>query len=87
MSKAILFQVPKYFLFRAPISSLSGFLNKKVVNQKTKPTILLSVLKVHISGLKFSHFFINKTTQGRKLVREKNNLALIAIYFYKVKAN
>ena len=51
---------------------------KKLEIEKTKPTFVISVLKVqYLVGFVFSksNFFINKISQGRKSVREKSTFS------------
>ena len=60
---------------------------KKLEIEKTKPTFIISVLKVDIikAGLVFliSNFFITKTSLANKWMRKKYLLAVIHLYLQK----
>ena len=54
-------------IFFELISSLGNFVNKNVGNRKTKPTFVISVLK--IVSLNSNFLCAKKNIQGKKLVR------------------
>ena len=77
-----------YCSYRTQFPSLGTFVSKKVGNQKTKTTFIISVLKVVyqvVLVFSISNFFINKKSQGRKLSAKKkiptcSNSALVQTF-------
>ena len=65
-----------------PFICMRNSINKKLEIEKTKPTFIISVLKVEywvVLVSSISNFFSNKLSHANKWVRKKNLLGVIQL--------